>query len=266
MKNFTKSIVLCLAMSAIIFSSQSFSQTTAVNFNCDDCHGVTHDLFSELDAGKVIVIAWVMPCGGCINGALSAYAAVQNYASSNPGEVLFYIVDDYGNTNCSSLGAWAENNGMTDFTPFSNALISMADYGEDGMPKVIVLGGNSHTVFYNANNSDIDAVNISNAISSALSGASLNELNQKKELVVYPNPGTADFSINIEALGIQSTDEVNIVLKNIAGDEVSHIFKGKWNANQPTIQFNTAHLSAGTYFVHCTDQKTARTLKIVISH
>ena len=255
-----------MAICATIYASRSFSQTTAVNFTCEDCHAVSHDLFTELDAGKVVVIAWVMPCGGCINGALSAYTAVQNYATSNPGEVLFYLVDDYGNTTCSSLGAWAENNGMTDFTPFSNALINMADYGTDGMPKIVVLGGNSHTVYYNENNNDIDAVNISNAIASALASASVNELSGKDEMVVYPNPGTDNVSINAEAFGFQKMDEMSIVLKNIAGNEVSQIFKGKWDSNQKAIQFNTSQLSAGTYFVHCTDQKTSRTVKVVISH
>ena len=261
-----KSIALGAALCFAIQCGSFSTAQTAVNFNCDDCHGVTHDLFTELDAGKVVVIAWVMPCGGCINGALSAYSAVQNYASSNPGEVLFYIVDDYGNTTCSSLGGWAENNGMTDFTPFSNSLISMADYGEDGMPKVIVLGGSSHTVFYNANNDDIDAVNISNAIASALSATSLNELAKNEGLIVYPNPGTTDFTINAKALGVQTMNDVNIVLKNMAGDEVAQLFKGKWDSNQQVITFNTSDLSAGTYFVHCTDQKTTRTVKVIITH
>ena len=49
----------------------------------------------EQDAGKVVVIAWPMPCGSCIAPCLSAYTEVQNYTSSYPGRVLYYLVDDY---------------------------------------------------------------------------------------------------------------------------------------------------------------------------
>lgn len=53
-----KSLLLCVS---ILFSVLLFSQTTATNFTVDDCNGVTHDLFTELDEGKVVIIAWVMP-------------------------------------------------------------------------------------------------------------------------------------------------------------------------------------------------------------
>jgi len=38
------------------------AQTNATDFTANDCDGVSHHLFSELDNGKVVVIAWVMPC------------------------------------------------------------------------------------------------------------------------------------------------------------------------------------------------------------
>lgn len=267
MKKIVQSIALFVAIFCIsVSNSAGFSQGTAVNFSCDDCHGVSHDLFTELNAGKVVVIAWVMPCGGCINGALAAHSAVQNYASSHPGEVLFYLVDDYGNTSCSSLGGWAENNGMTEFTPFSNAVISMSDYGTDGMPKVVVLGGSNHTVFYNENNQAIDAVNISNAIALALAAASLEENSTADEPVLYPNPGNAECSIHTEALGMKGKPEISIVLKNAAGKEVLPVFHGKLNPSQETIQFDTAQLANGNYFLHCSAEGISKVVKVVIAH
>ena len=44
----------------IISSKYGFSQNNATDFTALDCDGVSHHLFSELDSGKVIVIAWVI--------------------------------------------------------------------------------------------------------------------------------------------------------------------------------------------------------------
>ena len=77
----------------ILFSVVSVAQT-ATDFTTDDCNGVSHNLFDSLDVGNVIVVAWVMPCGGCITYAQYAYNAVQNWAVTHPGQVDFYLVDD----------------------------------------------------------------------------------------------------------------------------------------------------------------------------
>ena len=60
------------------------AQNNATDFTALDCDGVSHHLFSELDSGKVIVIAWVMPCGPCGSIALDAYTASLGYANTNP--------------------------------------------------------------------------------------------------------------------------------------------------------------------------------------
>ena len=59
----------------------SSAQTTATNFTANDCSGTPHTLFTELDAGKVVVIAFVMPCATCIAPTLSAYNHALSYAS-----------------------------------------------------------------------------------------------------------------------------------------------------------------------------------------
>lgn len=247
--------------------SSSFTQTTATNFTCDDCHGTNHDLFTELNSGKVIVIAWVMPCGGCINGALAGYSAAESFATSNPGQVLFYLVDDVANTSCSSLGSWGNTNGMTNATPFSNAAVNMGDYGTAGMPKVVVLGGSNHTVFYNQNNSAINQSAITTAINNALATSSLNETTiSKKEVVVYPNPSTNVVSISIESLGLKTSQDLTIQLKNMLGETVLEIFKGKIDASQKTIDFNTNNLVNGNYFISYVDGEISKDIKLIIAH
>jgi hypothetical protein len=104
-----------------------FSQNNATDFTALDCDGVSHHLFSELDSGKVIVIAWVMPCVPCGSIALDAYTASLGYTNSNPGRLTFYLVDDFANTDCQSLFAWANNFGMGNCTRFSDPSIDMED-------------------------------------------------------------------------------------------------------------------------------------------
>jgi hypothetical protein len=147
-----------------------FAQTTATDFTTNDCNGVSHNLFSELDAGNVIVISWVMPCFGCIAPSLEAYYAVQSFATSHPGRVHFYIASDDGLDPCSSFINWGSNNNMPLNTTFNSVdtIPNMYDYGAPGMPKVVVLGGASHLIYYNENNAQPTFNGVQTAITNAL--------------------------------------------------------------------------------------------------
>ncbi len=96
----------------MLLSVISVAQSTATDFMVDDCNGVTHSLFDSLDAGNIIVIAWVMPCGACAIYGKYAYDAAYSFALSHPGSVDFYLVDDYANTSCSNLVNWGNSNQM----------------------------------------------------------------------------------------------------------------------------------------------------------
>ena len=152
----------------LFVTNVSFAQTTATDFTTNDCNGVSHNLFDSLDAGNVIVIGWVMPCGPCATYTLPAYSAVQSFATSHPGRVHFYLVDDYANTTCATLINWGNTNNMPLNTTFSSADINMLDYGTTGMPKVVVLGGDSHLIYYNENNSQPTFNGVQTAITNAL--------------------------------------------------------------------------------------------------
>ena len=123
----------------------AFAQT-ATDFTANDCDGTSHNLFTELNSGKVIVICWVMPCSACKGPALTTQNVVNSYLTSHPHTVYMYMCDDYANTTCTSLDSWRNNNGITSATLFSDAAINMADYGGNGMPKIVVIGeiGRAH--------------------------------------------------------------------------------------------------------------------------
>jgi len=82
------------------------AQTNASNWTATDCSGSTHTLFTELDNRKIVVMAWVMPCASCIDGAKAAYNAVQAFNATSAGSAVLYVIDDMGDNDCVSLNNW----------------------------------------------------------------------------------------------------------------------------------------------------------------
>ncbi|HLG02813.1 MAG TPA: T9SS type A sorting domain-containing protein [Bacteroidia bacterium] len=253
-----------LALFTGLLAITAVNAQTPVNFNCNDCAGANHDLFSELASGKVIVISWVMPCSSCLGPTLTASNIVQSYASSNPGQVLMYVSDDYANTNCTSLNSWVNGNGIT-ATTFSNSLVDMGDYGSAGMPKIIVLGGGSTpTVFFNQNNS---AAGNSTAIQNAINSALLTGVNESSAAFgvvnLFPNPSTDLAAITFNA---QNSGEGQIEVYNQLGQEAMDIFSGTFVQGENKVQFSVAGLASGIYFVKISDAENSRMIKIIVSH
>lgn len=238
-----------------------FSQT-AVNFTANDCAGSSHTLFTELDAGKVIVLTWVMPCGACISVASSAAAKAQSFASSNPGRVKFYLVDDYANSSCSTLNSWASTNSISPDASFSNAAIKMTDYGTAGMQKTIVLGGTSHTVYYNVVGA-VSASALQTAITNALNATTgiAENNNVNMGLNVFPSPAFSNTKVNYT---LNITSEVNIDVVNLLGEKVSSVYLGTQSAGKQEYQVNCESLKEGVYFIRLKAGEAIQTTKITV--
>ena len=257
-------------MKKLIFSSTllflactTFGQINAIDFTANDCNGTSHNLFTELDAGKVVVIAWVMPCTSCITDPLAANTIVQGYATSNPGQVLFYLADDFANTSCVGLTAWANNYAMTGVTTFSDAALDMTDYGTIGMPKIVVLGGTNHNVYYNENSSSFG---IKTAIDQALANAPVGvdeKLNTNVVLKTFPNPAKRVLNVNYI---LTETSVVSMDIINIIGSNTMHITNQQLNkAGTQNTQIDISSLSNGVYFLKINTTKEETTVKFVVS-
>jgi hypothetical protein len=234
-----KKLISTLSMALMLCSTISNAQTAA-DFTALDCNGVSHNLYTDLSAGKVIVVTWVMPCGSCISGAASAYNAVQSFATSNPGKVFNYLVDDDGNTSCSSLASWAMANGIntSNISVFGNSPVTIneANYGGSGMPHVIVIGPDK-TIYLNLlNNFANNQAAITAAIAAALAPVGLDE-KTKTTVAIYPNPATTLLQIK------SATDIDYITIKNIEGNTVSSMH------GAAIKQVSVANLTAGNYAI-----------------
>ena len=238
------------------------------NFNCNDCGGNNHDLFAELNAGKVVVICWVMPCISCASKALSAYNTCQSYSVSNPGQIKYYISDDYANTNCANLKSWADTSVALNCTLFSNTLVSMSAYGAAGMPKVIVLGGiNTHSVYFNQNGSAAgNSAAIQAAINQALADIIATGIKETKpvdfELNAFPNPASKYINVTYK---LSNTNNVIFETFSITGQKVKAI-----NLNSDLLigknesKINIDGLENGIYFLKITSQGISQTVKFTV--
>lgn len=252
-----------LLFTFLIAGLQISKAQTAVNFNCNDCAGTNHDLFTDLNAGKVVVISFVMPCSSCIGPTLSAYNEVQNYATSNPGKVLFYIIDDNGNTSCSSLTTWCNTNGLGSATKISNTSVTEAPYGTGGMPKIVVLGGTNHDVFFTENGS-LNVTNFNAAIQNALTAVSVRENSfENFQLSLFPNP--AKDKRTFISYNLKSTETIALDIYNTAGALVKKVIYEQQTAGKHEQALDLSGLSNGTYFIKLHVGNKTDVLKFVIA-
>ena len=238
---------LSLGILALLFFVNQAIGQTAVNFSCNDCDNNYHDLFTELDQGKVVVLTWVMPCLGCIEGASMAGAYVQMANSPN---VVHYVADDYGNTGCQSLMGWLNTNGVYYNAYFTDSLIAMEHYGISGMPKVVILSGLDHQVYYNENNTFVYS-EFQAALNAAIQGASVTEVSQRK-IQVFPNPANTEISLTLpdQKGRIQITDmEGRIVIDQQTKTMTERIAIGHLPVGLYSIQFVNDQVHLQTTFV-----------------
>ncbi len=256
-----KNILSILVLTNVL--STSFSQTIATNFTTNDCEGISYDLFDELDNGKVVIIAWVMPCGACISSSLTAYNIAESYEAINPGRILYFLVDDYGDTDCTVLTNWGETNGIgPNLNVFASGDISMADYGTAGMPKVVVLGGSEHIVYFNKNGAAAGNVDdLEQAVLDALAsdeGTGLSGNNVIASLAISAILTTNGISVNYE---LPYSGSIGYQIINAQGQIVNSIspkFESS-GSHENTIDMGIA--SRGIYYLRFVFENEVKVIK-----
>ena len=255
-KPMKKTLMIILAILTTL--GFGYAQTTATDFTTDDCNGISHSLFDELDNGNVIVIAWVMPCGPCATYTIPAYSAVQSFGTSNPGQVSFYLVDDFANTNCATLTGWGNSNNMPLNTTFSSSDISMSDYGTNGMPKVVVLGGSNHTIYLNKNDNKINFAGVQGAINDALNAPLGIEQAESShfQLLTFPNPVN-----NI----------LNVINTKVHSEKITYriidaLGKIVIQDKKLTTSVDVSSLNNGNYFLKVSSETSSESIPFVVNH
>lgn len=236
---------------------------TAQDFTANDCGGISHHLFSVLDSGKIVVICFVMPCASCIGPAQAANTTVQEFATTHPGQVRFYLADDFANTPCGTLVSWANNNGMSGVTCFSNQGVTEAPYGPDGMPKTVVLGGTDHKVHF-VENGGLNTTNLKAAINSAILLSSVPEIETKADfqLEVYPNPATDHISVQYV---LTESTPLSFEVYNLLGVQVKQLTVETQAPGEQTAAIDLSGLEEGIYFLKMKGGEISQTIKFTVT-
>ena len=238
-------LFITLILSTSILTAQDF----ATDFTADDCSGESHHLFGELDAGQVVVIAWVMPCFACIEDPRAAYNLVADYAETNQGAVRFYVADDYANTSCSTLQGWCDNNGMSNVPVFSDASIDMGDYGQNGMPKIAVMGCAAHKVYFNSNygiDGLVEAIDL--AIADCATG--VEESLNISPFAIFPNPVSDSFTLSYDN---RIGTNLEMTLVDLRGREIFRHDLDSQKIGPNEITFTNLNFKQGSYILQITD-------------
>lgn len=196
-----------------VISKPLFSQVTvAEDWTKTDCSGADHTLFSELDEGKVVIMELVMlgGCAPCINAAHLMQPVVDFYNDNYANRVNWYSMGFDNSFGCPELIDWKTENDINNTASFVEGADQISYYGGMGMPTIIVVGRNSHQVYYNKFGFVAsDTANFADAIEYALGIAEPLGIEQptSQDLKIYPNPVSnilylqnppkADFTLSI---------------------------------------------------------------------
>jgi hypothetical protein len=132
----------------LLLSVNVNSQTTAMDFEQNECEGTAHHLFTELDAGNAIILEFVMlNCAPCIVGTKALENITAPYETSHPGRVHIYSFGFLNSYTCEQIIGWKNDNEFT-HPVFNNGEEQVNYYGGMGMPTIVVVGTNEHKVFF----------------------------------------------------------------------------------------------------------------------
>ncbi len=233
-----------LITTLVLLSAQSFAQDVAMDFTRTSCNGTEHHLFDDLEDGNVVVLEFVMlNCAPCIVATNALKTLTAPYETTHPGRVRIYTFAYLDLYTCDQIMAWANVNS------FSQEVFSMGEeqvtyYGGMGMPTIVILGNNSHKVYYKTAGyvPSLDT-QITGAIDLALSESTLGleegirDLNFK----VYPSLFTDKLILESGVLEGEYTAEIY----NSVGHKIQSLTV---NTNE-RVTLTTSDYAAGIYFL-----------------
>lgn len=177
-------------LAAFLLTTGLTAQTTALDFTANDCDGMSHQLFADLDAGNAVIIDLVMmgcqPCVTASNGIVDN--VIPN--TSDPSRVKFYSIGYTNSISCAQMNSWKTTNGFT-HPVFAGMSAQTTYYGGMGMPTIVILGGAGHEVFhtqlgYSASNNATLIQELNNALAWQVGVAEV----EASEVTISPNPAT----------------------------------------------------------------------------
>lgn len=260
MKKITSFLILLFVV--IVSGAQTPMQITG-----PDCNGNNHDMFSELDAGKAVVVFFFMDnCGSCPPVATKVQTMVNNILATHPGMVTGYAMPYNNSTTCMATANWVNNNNLSFYSPYDSGAVQVANYGGFGMPTVVLLGGKNpdrRVMFSTQSFVNADTTTMRDSILALITPASTQNISKEiSSLNVFPNPSSTTLQIQCE---LNSSSNIQIDLLDLLGRVIysSPIEKAQ---TQWHHEVNTSSIPSGNYVLRFTVNHTVLNRKVHVQH
>lgn len=254
-----------ILVSALVVCFLSISAQTALQFNGLDCYDNPVDLFSDLDAGKAVVLHYYMPdCGMCPPAAEKIQAMANHIMETYPGMIKGYAFPFQNSTDCDYSVSWVEDNDLPLYAPMDSGAAAVAYYGGFGMPTVVLLGGADHRVMFSTLSFvSSDTTEMADSIL-ALFGAVATDIisfDPLRNLNVSPNPTNSEINLNVST---DASVEATVLITDLNGKCVFHSqeqFISGINQRRIDIQM----LADGLYLIHVTTKNSTISTPLIVN-
>jgi thiol-disulfide isomerase/thioredoxin len=260
------------SITTIIATGSLFAQVGVVapDFTQTDINGTSHNLYTYLNAGKVVIVdmsaTWCGPCWGFHNAHyLESLHDEFGPGGTNEVVVLFYEDDtqttlaDLNGTGSNTQGDWVT--GVT--YPIINGTASLPypEYGE-GYPTVSVICPTDKKIkdnlFGYGTLNEMRAA-VQDIIDQCSSAASLTE-NTALEVSVAPNPTTGNTTVRFS---VPTDATATIELYSVSGQYIFAVQK-TIASGENSVDLDLSTLDAGTYFIKVMNEDSSSTMIPVV--
>jgi thiol-disulfide isomerase/thioredoxin len=254
-----KKTLLSFFVSILMLSSMAQTTlTTAVDFTVTDSKGVSHNLFTYLNAGKFVCIDFFYKdCPACAATAPYYQGAFENFGC-NQGNVVFLAISSQDND--ATLNTYETTNGYT--YPMINSTTGAgihSTYGITATPTYILIAPDKSVVENDmwplASAQALIALITPHGGTAQACVSSVIESN-KVEFTTYPNPAANSLFVNAPAYQKMQFEVVDVLGQSV--------YKKELDATNGLFELNIAPLNSGVYFVRCiSNAQIIETVKMI---
>ncbi len=260
-------IILLTATLFSLLANVSKAQTTAMNFNRNDCNGVPRHLFADLNAGNAVIIEFFMTsCAPCPAAGQNLETMKANLLTQFPGKVKSYAIAFNNTYSPATVNNWVTSNGFTAI-PMDSGATQVAYYGGMGMPTIVIAAGASHNLLgspyigFNTSDTTAMASNIRAFFNSQV-GIKENK-NSSLSLEMFPNPSDNKISLKFD---LKESSEVMIEVIDLFGKKIRTLLSEKLNSGIVSKTFDISMIADGNYFIRINSKNNTTQQKLNISH
>lgn len=266
-----KKICILFAMSFLAIKSNAQVGAVAPNFTQNDLNGTPHDLYTYLNAGKVVIVdmsaTWCGPCWNFHNAHyLKDLYTEFGPSGTNQAVILFYeddvstTLDDLNGLTGGTMGDWVTGVPY----PIINATQTLPSQYGAGYPTVSVICPSDKKI--KSNLAALGTLNeMRTAVQNTINLCAPNSIHENTpqnltEISISPNPIADIAKLH---LSMSNAENASINVFNALGQLISSTPHNLLSGTN-TIEINLSGFSEGTYFVNITT-KEARSKMLPVS-